>query len=250
MRLAAFVIKREIIRLRERVWIYPPDREHLEPTIGWVSTGAGVVVIDSGNSPEHGQRVLRAIQATTAEPLRYLINTHRHWDHTFGNQAFDAPIIAHTLCRRKMEQNARDDWAPDKLLGWVEGWVLAHVPALRVEQFEALRLVLPEVTFSGRLKLVLSSTRFELIYLGGVHSYDSIGVYLPQERLLFLADALYGQPGRVAPERARRLLDRIEALGVETFVAGHERPYGRDQLLRSRLWRCSHPPQGADRPQR
>jgi glyoxylase-like metal-dependent hydrolase (beta-lactamase superfamily II) len=223
-------LQRSAVQLGERVWIYPPNKEHLEPTIAWVATGKGVVVIDAGNSPEHGRRALRAIRETTAEPIRYLINTHRHWDHTFGNQALRAPIIAHALCRRKMEQNARDDWAPDKILGWVEGWVLAHVPTLHLAQFEGLRLVLPEITFTGTLQLVLGSTRFELIYLGEVHSHDSIGVHLPQDRLLFLSDALYFRPDQIATKRVRRLFDKIEALGAETFIAGHERPYDQKQL--------------------
>lgn len=233
-------MQRDAVQIRERIWIYPPDKEHLEPTIGWVSTDEGVVVIDSGNSPEHGQRALRAIRATTSEPIRYLINTHRHWDHTFGNQAFHAPIIAHTLCRRKMEQNARDDWAPDQILAWVESWVLPRVPTLQRSQFEGLRLVLPQITFKGALILTLGRTRFELIYMGEAHSRDSIGVHLPQERLLFVADALYSMSGHAATERIRRLLDRIHALGVETLVAGHERPYSLEYLLRSRLWRSSH----------
>jgi len=231
--LGSFTIKREVVQLRERVWIYPPSKKDLEPTIGWVSTGEGVVVIDSGNSPEHGQRVLRAIRQTTSEPIRYVINTHRHWDHTFGNQAFqafNAPIIAHALCRRKMEQNAQNDWAPDKILSWVESWVVPRVPSLDRSQFEGLKLVLPEITFKGTLRLTLGKTCFELIYMGEAHSYDSIGVHLPDEHLLFLADALYFRSSQVPPERVRRLLAKIDGLGVETFVAGHQLPYDQKQL--------------------
>ncbi len=230
-------LERQPLRLQERVWIYPPDWQHLEPTIGWVSTGAGLIVIDSGNSPEHGRRALRAIRSISDEPIRYLINTHRHWDHTFGNQVFAAPIIAHALCRRKLEQNLRDDWAPDRLMGWVQSFVLTHVPTLQLEQFAGLRLIRPEITFSGHLRLTLGATRLELVYLGGVHTRDSIGVYLPAQRLLFLGDALYFRTDQQIAERLGRLLRRIDALGAERFVAGHERPYDREVLARkARRW--------------
>ncbi len=203
-----------------------------------MSTGEGVVVIDSGNSPEHGLLALRAIRQTTAEPIRYVINTHRHWDHTFGNQALRAPIIAHALCRRKMEQNAQNDWAPDEILNWVESWVLPRVPSLARSQFEDLKLVLPAITFKGSAELVLGVTRFELIYLGGVHSRDSIGVHLSRERLLFLADALYFRSSQVPSARVHRLLDKINALNAETFVAGHQLPYDQKQLRRlASRWR-------------
>ena len=204
-----------------------------------MSTGAGLIVIDSGNSPEHGRRALQAIRATSEEPIRYLINTHRHWDHTFGNQVFDAPIVAHLLCRRRLEQNMRDDWAPDRLMGWVRSFVPAHVPAIDLGQFEGLKLVLPQITFSGRLSLRLGPTRLELVYLGGVHTRDSIGVYLPAERLLFLGDALYFGAGQQVSRRLSCLLRRIDILGAQRFVAGHEQPYDREALAaKAQGWRA------------
>jgi glyoxylase-like metal-dependent hydrolase (beta-lactamase superfamily II) len=137
-----------------------------------------------------------------------------------------------------MEQNAQNDWAPDEILNWVESWVLPRVPSLQRSQFEGLKLILPEITFKGSAQLTLGTTRLELIYLGGVHSYDSIGVYLPRERLLFLADALYFRSSQVSSARIHHLLDKITALNTETFVAGHQLPYDQKQLrLLAGRWR-------------
>ncbi len=221
---------RKLLQVSERVWIVPPQWEYVEPTIGFVLTDESVVVIDSGNSPDHARRALSALRHVTDLPIRYVISTHRHWDHTFGNQIFEAPVIAHAFTKQKMLANMRDDWAPDHLMTWVSGWVLKMVPTLRPEQFEGLRLVLPEITFTGKLELALGNVHFRLLYAGGGHTRDSAIVHLPTEKILFLSDALYPNPeGKIT--KLAPLCARLEQLEAEMLIPGHEMPYEREKLM-------------------
>jgi glyoxylase-like metal-dependent hydrolase (beta-lactamase superfamily II) len=228
---------RKLLQVGERVWIAPPQWQYVEPTVGFVLTENGVIAIDSGNSPDHARRALAALRAVTDLPIRYVINTHRHWDHTFGNHVFVAPVVAHEFCKRKMLANMRDDWSPEQLMTWVSRWVLKMVPTLRLEQFQGLKLVLPQITFTGRLELSLGETVVRLLYAGGGHTRDSIVVYVPSEKILFLSDALYPNPeGKIIKLAA--LFEKIEHLGAETFISGHEMPYGREQFaLRAEYYR-------------
>lgn len=220
---------RKLLQVSERVWIVPPQWKYVEPTIGFVLTDEGVVAIDAGNSPDHARRALDTLRNVTDSPVRYLINTHRHWDHTFGNQVFAAPVIAHQFCKQKMLANLRDDWAPHQLMNWVSSWVLQMVPTLQIKQFAGLRLVLPEITFTGQLCLDLGSVRLKLLYVGGGHTWDSIIVHLPAEKVIFLSDALYPNPeGKLA--KLAQLFPRIERLGAEKFISGHEMPYDREKF--------------------
>lgn len=222
-------VVRKARQISESVWIIPHDWEHIEPTIGFVITDVGVVVIDGGNSPDHGRRVLKAIREITDRPIRYVIATHRHFDHSFGNQVYQAPIIAHALCRKKLESNVRTDWGPEKIHNWINSWLLPHIPTLKPEQFEGLKIVLPEITFAKNLQLELGDTLLKLIYLGGGHTHDSIGVHLPSEKVLFLADALYPNPEGTV-HKLVQLFNRIAKLDVETLIASHETPFKRERF--------------------
>ncbi len=215
-------------QLAERVWILCHDWKRLEPTVGLILTDEGWVAVDGGNSPAHGRRAYEAARQIERRPFRYVIDTHRHFDHAFGNQAFGAPAIGSRRCRERFAGNLGDDWAPERVHGWLRAEMLPHVPALSPKDFAGLDLVPPAVDFEGSLRLHLGGTEIDLFHLDGVHCDDHIAVYLPDERVLFPGDAFYYLGGAEgSPLRLPELLARAGALEVETYAAGHERSYDR-----------------------
>lgn len=181
---------------------------------GFVVTEEGVVVIDTQGPGELSRPLRDKIRETTASPVVYVVNTHYHGDHSFGNQHFrEGIIIAHENTRRDLVE--RDE---------------THRTMFRKffgeESLRDLSLTLPDLTFTDRLALTLGDTVIEIIYAGGkAHTEGDIFVWLPAQKVLFAGDLLY--KGRLPllndgdTEGAIASIGAVMETGAKVFVPGH-----------------------------
>jgi glyoxylase-like metal-dependent hydrolase (beta-lactamase superfamily II) len=217
-----------VIQHAENVWSYRHNWERVEPAVGMILTDEGWIVVDGGSCPVHGRQVLAAMQQISDVPTRYVIATHRHWDHTFGNQVFDAPVISSQKCKDRMLMNMQDDWSADRVIDWLVSDMFPHIPGLSEADFEGLELIVPSETFETDMSLKIGNVELELFLLNNVHADDNIGVYLPEQRVIFLGDAFYypAPEGRVT--NLPVLVEKVAELDLETLIPGHERPHNRE----------------------
>lgn len=188
--------------------------EHGATNSGFVVTSAGVVVIDSQGPRERALLLKKKIREVTDKPVTYLINTHYHGDHTFGNQFFPgAAIISHANTRALLiereaghRERFKRFFGPKSLDGFV--------------------LTLPSITFTDRMTLRSGKTVIELAYAGyTAHTPGDIFVFLPGEKVVFTGDLLYN--GRLPllndgdSSGAIAALDTLAKTGAEKFVPGH-----------------------------
>lgn len=186
---------------------------------GVIVTERGVVVVDTQISPALARRLLAEIRRVTDRPLAYVINTHYHGDHTYGNSVFapQAPIIGHQRTPGLMR--AREGRMKDFYDG----------RGLPVRSFP---VVLPTLTFSDRLTLRLGEDVIELRHLGKTETDDAIIVYLPRRGVLFAGDTVRGEafPMLGMPNMAEGLtmegewpgvLEQIERMRPKIVVPGH-----------------------------
>src|ERR1044072_4333619 len=148
---------------------------------GIVLTQEGVVLIDSGHNPTDSRAILAAVKKITPLPIRFLIDTEPHPDHTTGHFVFSPPatIIAAKGAGESMQ--ARDKADPDRNRKLAES-----SPEMRAA-FEGYRMVLPHVEYRERMTLNVGERPFELYYMKNVHSEADSAVWLPKERVLFSA---------------------------------------------------------------
>lgn len=217
-----------------------------------------VLIVDSHISPESARAMLREIKTITDKPVRFLINTHFHYDHANGNQVF-APaidIIGHELTRKKLtgdEVLKRGIFAdvlrnlPQQLDDLLKRAAAEPVgPAkgrleqqLRIQQAYAealkeLRPTPPNLTLQDRMTLIRGDREIQLLHLGRAHTAGDIFVYLPKERLLCTGDVVYNGIPNLSDGYVNEwpeTLEKIKALDFVDVIPGHGDPFkGRERL--------------------
>lgn len=176
----------------------------------------GIVVVDTLTSAKEAKRFIKDIRSVTGKPVKYVINTHHHLDHTLGNSEFvklGAVIIAQEACKTEALKDA------DTILTRALNYGFTH------EALEGTTVVPPSITFSDRMTIDLGGRTVELIYPGPSHTAGSAIVLVPDVQVLFAGDTLftnYHPNVRDADSEGWiRVLDRIAGIDAQKIIPGH-----------------------------
>lgn len=200
------MVQRE--RVAENVYSFQSEI-YAQVTAGAVVGPNWAILIDTLALPEETLEVRNFIEQELQVPVRYIINTHYHADHTWGNCLIPgATILAHSLCRELLDTRGR-----------------ASLESARSGSttFRQIKIVLPHITFSeGSLSLRVGKKTLTLMPLPG-HSPDNIGVLVEEDRVLFAGDVFMPLPYIVDgdPEDMLASLKKIGKLGLENVIQGH-----------------------------
>ncbi len=159
--------------------------------VGLIHTPQGLILIDTSSSPADIQALFTALGAR-AEEVRLVINTHSHSDHTWGNQVFACPILAHRLCQKLMKSALRRYWSPAALQAYLSTLEKTDLKKAREmhQVLETLQIKLPDQVFESHLQGELGGVNYELVHLGG-HTPDCSIVWLPEEKILYASDLVF-----------------------------------------------------------
>ncbi len=215
-----------------------------------------VAVVDSGAGPNEARVLLAAIRELTALPIRYVIDTHFHFDHAFGNEAFAGALVVGQEATRALLDPAapRGRTLAENLLGMpakaqglrqeaaretdpVKRADLARraeAQALYREELEALRPVPPTLTFRESLTLWRGGREIRLLHLGRGHTAGDLVVFLPRERVVCTGDLFNGYIGYMGDAYVDEwpdTLERLAALDFDTVIPGHGAPFRGKQAI-------------------
>jgi cyclase len=182
-------------------------------------TNDGVLVIDTRQHPRAGEELIAAIRKITDKPIRWVINSHFHGDHTFGNAAFKAvgaTFVAQEETPRIMQK------------------VQAKEIARRQDYFKShnydpneVKLILPDVTFSREMTIWLGGREVRLMYLGPGQQNGDTFVYFPHARALFTPGSfatrnIPNMAFTTSVESWLSLLDRVAGMAdVDRILPAH-----------------------------
>jgi glyoxylase-like metal-dependent hydrolase (beta-lactamase superfamily II) len=151
--------------------------DDLSSNAAFLVTREGVLVIDTRQHPAHGRDLIERIRKVTDQPVRWVINTHAHGDHYYGNPAFKAAgatLIAHRDVAAGMVKNEQLEFKRR----------LAFFKSMKLDPAE-VKTVLPDILFDSRLTLKLGGRVVEIMYLGPGQNPGDTLVYFPHARALY-----------------------------------------------------------------
>ena len=189
--------------------------DFFDQQIGVVLGGRDVLVVDTRSTPAQAREIVADLRELTRDPVSTVVDSHWHFDHSFGNSVFrPAAIWGHVRAADRL----RRDGAATKLE------VAEEIPKLAPDLAEVV-IDPPEHTFEDRATVEVGDRLVELSYLGRGHTDGDIAIVVPDARVLFAGDLIEeGSPpsfGDSFPLDWPATLEGLLPLATGAVVPGH-----------------------------
>jgi cyclase len=222
-----------------------------------IVSDSGVLVFDTNGTPAAAAAVLKGIKEITDKPVRYIVNSHWHWDHWYGTQAYKkafpgAEVIAHAATRGMMMGPAINFNRPG-----VEQQLPAYVEMLEkkaasdsgtrgrleearffLDQKRSVRHVFPDATFTSQLELHLGDRVIQVRHHDRAVTPGDAFLVLPKEKIVVSGDLLVNPIPfalSVYPTGWLKTLEAIDAMDASIIIPGHGEPLRDESLLHATM---------------
>jgi glyoxylase-like metal-dependent hydrolase (beta-lactamase superfamily II) len=217
-----------------------------------------VLLVDDGTTPAAAKALLEDMKLITDKPVRWVVNTHFHYDHTDGNSVFgpEVEIIGHEFVRhaiadldvvhREPLKTALANM-PIQIESFKKQLVDVKDPGQRAtlekqlaatqadwEQLKALKPTPPTMTYSSKMTLHRGQREIQLLFLGRGHTQGDTVVFLPKERIVCTGDLMESRlayMGDAMFDDWITTLDALKELNFDTVLPGHGVPFHEKSLI-------------------
>jgi len=218
-----------------------------------------VMIVDDGTTPATARALLQDLKLITDKPVRYVVNTHFHYDHTDGNSVFSpqVEIIAHEFVRtailtfnvldREPYRTSQGTRVPalveslkkqiadekDPVRKAALGKELTEAQTFS-QQLREIKPTPPNVTYASKMVLHKGQREIQLLFLGRGHTAGDTVVFLPKERIVCTGDLMESQIAYMGDAFFDEWVATLEALKKLEFslvLPGHGRPFSDKGLI-------------------
>jgi len=216
-----------------------------------------VVLVDSATSPRAARALMEDVKRLTDKPIRTVVNTHWHYDHTDGNSAFgpEVQIIGHEYVRHQLETldilhnepfRSSTANAPQAMIDRFTRQTAAEKDAGKkaalekmladtkaatkefVQDIKEIKPTPPNLTYRDKLVLYRGGREIDLLFLGRGHTGGDTVVFLPKEKIVCTGDLMESRiafMGSAFFDEWLKTLDALKRLDFTTDLPGHGAPF-------------------------
>ncbi|MDE1548699.1 MBL fold metallo-hydrolase [Jeotgalibaca caeni] len=221
----------EIKKLTNRIFYIPHHPETDRPLLAYIKGDKIALAIDAGNSAAHVDEFYQALEVEGLKKPDVTIITHWHWDHTFGMHHINGISIAHHKTNEflEKEKNKLSDNSYIKSMK-------KNNKYLNREYVNDRKIVITQsdVQFEKKITLNLGGTTAQIFHAEAPHSEDTVLIYIPEEKVLFLGDSTsedFFNDGYMDMDKLRKLINLIESIDCQYCILGHTEPLSKCDLL-------------------
>jgi glyoxylase-like metal-dependent hydrolase (beta-lactamase superfamily II) len=222
-----------------------------------IESDDGAVIVDTHSKPSAARVIVDRLRDITARPVRYVVNTHFHWDHWHGNEVYPAAYPGAEIITNQLTREAMVKKGLKRIQDHVRQ-VPAEIARIRADlaaaataeqratlqadlrlaesylaEVRAMKPALPTMAFERTMTLYRRDREIQLLYLGRAHTEADVFVYLPKEKVVITGAAVIGWTpfmGDGYPQDWPETLRRLEQLDWDRMILGHGQVAGRDWL--------------------
>ena len=218
-------------KLTNRIFYMDHEPEFDRPMLVYIKGAKYSLAIDAGYSESHVNKFYGLLKAEGLSLPDFTAITHWHYDHTYGMFCTNGCCIAH----KKTNEFLREE--RDKALepGYADFMKKEDIHFAReYDGIDEVTIVPAQLEFEDILRLDLGELTAEIFHTVAPHSEDSVCIYIPEEKVLFLGDCIcpdYFNGGYLDKEKLGVLIQVIEKTDCRYCILSHDEPLSKEELL-------------------
>jgi cyclase len=218
-----------------------------------------VMLVDDGTTPASARALLEDLKLITDKPVRYVVNTHFHYDHTGGNSVFPpgvqimaqeyvrTAILTLNVLEREPYKTSQGIRAPALIDSLSKQIAEQRDPGRKAalekdlddakalqEQLREIKPTPPNVTYTSKLVLQDGSREIQLLFLGRGHTAGDTVIFLPKERIICTGDLMESRVAYMGDaffDEWVTTLDALKKLDFALVLPGHGTPFSDKNLI-------------------
>lgn len=229
-----------IKNLSDNIFYMPHSEETDRPSLGLICGNKYSLIIDSGNSPKHAKEFLAQVNEMDIAPIKYLLITHWHWDHIFGIKDMNLLTIAHENTKEKLDEMKSLKWDDESLEKYLNDGTFTEftINCIKEEMSKQERdsFIIGDldITFKDSIEIDLGGITCIVEKVGGSHTDDSSVIYVPEEKVMFLGDCVYGRRYKgeygYTTKTLLPMIDKIEKYDASYYIVSHETLWDKKEI--------------------
>lgn len=207
-------------RISQHVYIKAPNGYSDRPTIGYIKGDNLSLLFEAGASKYHTDEMKKDLERASLPYPSLVALSHWHWDHSFGLSEWDVPTIAGKETNKMLKKLSGLRWDEESIKERIQKReeIVFCFEMMKREYGDTrnIKVVPASIEFEKELYIDLGGISVRLIHISGPHSRDSVVLYVPEERILFLGDShgkdLYTYPWHFDINEEDKFMEEIEKI--------------------------------------